>query len=386
MLFRRSLLQELATSATGAFLILFGIVIAQRTHPLIKHAANGDLPNDAIAIILGFTMIRFLPMILSVSIFLAILITLSRWYRDSEMIIWLSSGLSLKSFLRPVFTFCAPIVTVILLLSLFITPWAMNKIDEFELQLESRDEFAAISPGVFKESSNGQRIFFVENFDELGNVVNNIFAQITQHQKVGVVVAAEGKREKSVNGDHFLVLENGHRYQGVPKTPEYQVTQFEAYGFRIEPNEVTAKPASTEAKSSLDLLKDDNNASKAELEGRFAVPISALILAMLAIPLSTLDPRAGKTANFFMAIFIYLIYNNSLSILQAWIAQGKLYSLIGLWPVHLLFLAIAVYLFKQKVAQKPILTNPFANKNRTNIQVKTSTRTTKAKKKHENSF
>jgi lipopolysaccharide export system permease protein len=360
MLFRRSLTQELIATATGAFLILFGIVIAQRTGYLIKLAAKGALPNDAIAVILGFTMIRFLPMLLSVSVFLSILMTLSRWYRDSEMIIWLSAGLSLRNFIRPIFAFCGPILVVILTLSLWVTPWANQKIDAYRVQLESRDELAAISPGVFKEASNAERVFFIESFDELGNVVKNIFVQSLQHQKVGVIVAAEGSRYKAKNGDNFLVMHHGRRYQGTPGTTEYSITEFERYAIRIEPTEVIPKPPSAQAKSSLDLLKEKSSAHMAELQSRIAMPISAMILAFLAIPLSTLDPRAGKSANFILAIILYVIYSNLISILQAWVAQERISPIIGIWPVHLLFILLAFYMFNRVNRQLPMFPDIFA--------------------------
>ncbi len=386
MLFRRSLIQELITTAVGAFLILFGIVIAQRTGYLIKLAAKGALPNDAIAIILGFTMIRFLPMLLSVSLFLSILMTLSRWYRDSEMIIWLSSGLSIKNLIRPILSFALPIVMMILVLSLWIMPWANQKIDDYRVQLESRDELAAISPGVFKEASNAERVFFVESFDELGNIVKNIFVQSVQHQKVGVIVAAEGRRLKEKNGDHFLVMQNGRRYQGKPNTAEYSVTEFERYAIRIEPNEVIPKPPSAQAKSSWSLIQESNNTHLAELQWRVALPISAIILALFAIPLSALDPRAGKSANFILAIIVYVIYSNLISIAQAWIVQGKISPWLGLWPVHLLFLAIAIFMFNRILNQLPLLPNPFLALSQ-KVQQKNIARTKPVnKKKYENSF
>jgi lipopolysaccharide export system permease protein len=386
MLFRRSLLNELISTAIGAFLVLFGIVIAQRTGYLIKLAAKGSLPNDAITVILGFTMIRFLPMLLSVSIFLSILMTLSRWYRDSEMIIWLSSGQSIKSLIRPILTFCAPVILAILLLSLFITPWANNKVEDYRVLLESRDELAAISPGVFKEASHAERVFFVESFDELGNVVKNIFVQSVQHQKLGIIVAAEGSRLKEKNGDNFLVMQNGRRYQGKPGTPEYSVTEFERYAIRIEPTEIIPKPPSAQSKSSFSLFKEKNNTHTAELEWRFAMPISALILALFAIPLSALDPRAGKSANFILAIIIYVIYSNLISIVQAWIAQGKINALIGLWPVHLFFLAIALYMFKRNLEQKPLIPDLFAQFKKNRGHKKASRPIPPSKKKYENSF
>lgn len=359
MLFRRSLLQELISTATGAFLILVGIVIAQRAGYLIGLAAKGILPNDAITTMLGFNLIKFLPMILSLTLFLAVLMTLSRWYRDSEMVIWFSGGLSITSWIRPVLSFVAPVIIFISILSLFVMPWATNKGEEYRTLLESRDDLASISPGVFKESSNGERVFFIESFDELGNVVKNIFVQSMQHQKLGIIVAAEGSRLVEKNGDHFVLMENGRRYQGSRGTAEFSTTEFEKYAIRVEAKEAKQQPPSTQSKSSRELLQSKDSVNNAELQWRLAIPISALVLSLLAIPLSALDPRAGRSANFVLALIIYIIYNNMLSIMQAWIAQGKINAIIGLWPVHLLFLTLTIYMFYRRTFQLPILPDFF---------------------------
>jgi lipopolysaccharide export system permease protein len=355
MLFRRSLLQELISTAAGAFLILIGIVVAQRAGNLIRLAAKGILPNDAITTMLGFSMVKFLPMIISLTLFLAILMTLSRWYRDSEMVIWFSSGMSITSWIRPVLNFIGPVIILIALLSLIVMPWATSKGEAYRTQLESRDDLASISPGVFKESSNGERVFFIESFDELGNIVKNIFVQSLQHQKLGIIVAAEGSRVIEKNGDHFVVMQNGRRYQGTRGSAEFSTTKFEKYAIRVEAKEAKQTPPSTQSKSSQELLSSNDSTHNAELQWRFAIPISALILSLLAIPLSALDPRAGRSANFVLALAIYIVYNNLLSIMQAWVAQGKVNESIGLWPIHLIFLLITVYMFYRRAHQLPIM-------------------------------
>ena len=354
MLFKRSLLQELTSTATGAFLILLGIVIAQRTGYLIQLAAKGILPNDAIATMLGFNMIKFLPMLLSLTLFLSVLLTLSRWYRDSEMVIWFSSGLSINRWIRPVMAFAIPVTLLISMLSLLIMPWGTSKGEDYLTQLESRDELAAISPGVFKESSNAERVFFIESFDSLGNVVKNIFVQSVQHQKLGIMAAAQGHRAVEKNGDSFLIMQHGTRYQGAPDTAEFSTTEFEKYAIRVKAVEAKKQPIRTISKSSKELFQHKDKANNAELQWRIAIPISALILTLLAIPLSTLDPRAGRSSNFGLALVIYIIYNNMLSIMQAGVAQGKSYAIIGLWPVHLLFLTLAIYMLYRRSKQLPI--------------------------------
>jgi lipopolysaccharide export system permease protein len=300
-------------------------------------------------------------MILSLTLFLAVLMTLSRWYRDSEMVIWFSSGMSITAWIRPVLNFIAPVILLISVLSLFVMPWATNKGEEYRTELESRDDLASISPGVFKESNNGERVFFIESFDELGNVVKNIFVQSIQHQKLGIIVAAEGHRAIEENGDHFVVMESGRRYQGSRGSAEFSTTQFEQYAIRVEAKEVKEKPSSTQSKSSQELLQSKNNVNNAELQWRMAIPISALILSLLAIPLSALDPRAGRSANFALALVIYIIYNNLLSIMQAWIAQGRVHGMIGLWPVHALFLSLTIYMFYRRAYQLPIVPDFLSN-------------------------
>jgi len=370
MLFKRTLLQELVTTAAGAFLILVGIVIAQRVAYYIGVAASGSLASDAIKTLLGFNMIRFLPMLigvrlvgsemcirdrLSLSLFLAVLLTLSRWYRDSEMVVWFSAGKSLSSWIRPVISFALPVIVVIGLLSLFVTPWATHKASEFRDMLKSRDELATITPGVFKESRSTDRVFFIESFDELGNLVKNIFVQSVQHQKLGIIVASQGHRETAENGDSFLVMQDGRRYEGLPNTAEYTITEFERYAIRIEPAEVEKSVPKTQEKSSVELLQQRNRDSNAELQWRLAMPISAFVLVLLAIPLSFVDPRSGRSANLMLAILVYVIYNNMLSIFQAWVSQGKLSLIIGLWPVHLFFLLLTVYMFYRRLFQQPLI-------------------------------
>jgi lipopolysaccharide export system permease protein len=354
-IFKKSLSHELISTAGAMFLILIGIVIAQRAGYLVQLAAKGILPNDAINTLLGFNMVKFLPMILSLSIFLSVLLTLSRWHRDSEMVIWFSSGLGLSNWIRPILTFAVPVVVIITLLSIWVMPWATQKGQDYKVQLKSRDELSSISPGVFKESNNGDRVYFVESFDELGNVVKNIFVQSTQHQKTGVVVASIGSRKKEKNDDNFLVLEQGRRYEGKPNSAEVSTTEFERYAIRVQTKEAAPEPYTRQAISTKELLQDTDSGNKAELQWRLAIPISALVLVLLAIPLSFVDPRAGRSLNLIFAIVIYIIYNNVLSIFQAWVTQGRLSSMIGLWPVHLFFLALTFYMFYRRNHLLPLI-------------------------------
>lgn len=355
MIFKRSLVQELFATALSSFLVLLGIMVAQRITYYLGFAARGGIASNAIGTLLGFSVLKFLPLLLTLTLFIAVLMTLTRWHRDSEMVVWFTSGQGMYALIRPLLTFSLPIIAIIGLLSLFVTPWATQKGSDYREQMDSQNELTAIVPGVFKEAKNAERVYFVESFSTLQNKINNIFAQSVQHQKLGIIFAKEGSYETEKNGDSFLTLLNGHRYENTPDTPEFGVMEFERYILRIEPAEAKQDPPTARAISSQELLKEHTPDSSAELQWRISLPIAAFLLVLLAIPLSFVDPRAGRSANLIMALLVYIIYNNVLSILQSWVVRGKLSPLIGLWPAHMAVLALFVYLFYRRLFLLPLL-------------------------------
>jgi lipopolysaccharide export system permease protein len=355
MIFKRSLVQELVATALSSFFVLLGIMVAQRITYYLGYAAQGGVASEAIGALLGFSVLKFLPLLLTLTLFVAILMTLSRWHRDSEMVVWFTSGQGVYALIRPLLTFSLPIIAIIAVLSLFVAPWATLKGNEFREQMENHDELSTITPGLFKESQNAERVFFVESFSSLQNKVHNIFAQSMQHQKLGIIVAKTGSRTTEKNGDTFLTLNNGRRYEGSPDTPEFGIMEFERYTLRIEPAEAKHEPPSPKSESSLDLFREHTLNGAAELQWRLSMPISAFLLVLFAIPLSYVDPRAGRSANLIMALLVYIIYNNMLSILQSWVVRGKLTPLVGLWPAHVVVLLLFVYLFYRRLFLLPLL-------------------------------
>jgi lipopolysaccharide export system permease protein len=159
--------------AAGVFTALFAIMMTTQLIRLLGDAAQGRVEPDAVVALLGFSSLNYLPVLLSLSSFVAILLALSRSYRDSEMVVWFSSGLSLMAWIRPVLVFVMPLVLTISVLSLFLSPWALSQSAEFRGKLSSRHDAGQISSGIFQESSAGERVVFVEGIaDDTSNVFN----------------------------------------------------------------------------------------------------------------------------------------------------------------------------------------------------------------------
>jgi lipopolysaccharide export system permease protein len=350
MIFRSAMLKELATSAVATFLVLLGISITTQLVRLLGQAASGMITSTGVVALLGFTLVGYLPILLSVTLFIAVLMTLTRSYRDSEMVVWFSCGQGLNHWIRPVLTFALPLVLTIALLSLLLAPWAVEKAEEFRRQMDSRDDVAQVTPGVFHESRRADRVYLVEEVAGKANLVANVFVSSTQHGKLGVMVAQSGFQETAANGDRFLVLANGRRYEGEPGSPEYKIFEFERYAMRIETAESAVRAPTTKTTPTWDLLRDPTPLNLGELSWRVGLPASALILCLLAIPLSFVNPRAGRSMNIVLAILVYMIYSNLLSVMQASITQSRVGVATGMWGVHAAMLLLLLVMFYQRLS------------------------------------
>ncbi|MDO8414520.1 MAG: LPS export ABC transporter permease LptF [Gallionellaceae bacterium] len=352
-LFHRTLVREFSGMGLFIFAILLGIVVFTQLVRLLSDAVNGTLAADGVLALLGFSALNYLPVLLSLSLFLSVLLTLTRSYRDSEMVVWFCSGLGLTRWIGPVLWYALPVIGLIALLSLFLSPWALSQADEFKRRLKSRDEVANATPGVFRESQQADRVLFVENLEMEKTRVGNIFVQSIQHGKNGIMVAKEGLQETAPNGDRFLVLLNGTRYEGVPGQYDYKVVEFERYALRLEEVEIKQDYVWPKSLPTLYLLQNRSNWNMSELEWRIGLPLSALILTLLAIPLSFVNPRTGRSLNLIMALVIYMLYNNLISVTNTWVGQGKISPTFGLLGIHTLMLGLMLLLFYIRYSMQP---------------------------------
>lgn len=349
MIFRRAAQREFSQTAATVFVALFAIMLTTQLIRLLGQAAGGKIASDGVVALLGFGALNYLPTLLSLTLFVSVLMTLSRSYRDSEMAIWFSAGVPLTAWIRPVLKFALPLVVVIGILSLFLSPWALTKSAEFRQRMDQRDDVSRVSPGAFQESAQAERVFFVEGQIGEGGRVKNVFINSVQNGRLGVVAAAEGHTEVAANGDRFLVLEHGRRYEGTPGLPDYRVMEFERYGVRVETRENRGIEQTQKNMTIQELIEQPTPVNLGELLWRIGIPISALNLALLAIPLSFVNPRAGRTNNLVFALLTFMTYSNLVGVSQAWVSQGRLSFEIGVWAVHVFMFVGLLVLFSRRL-------------------------------------
>ncbi|WP_137938254.1 LPS export ABC transporter permease LptF [Chitinivorax sp. B] len=340
MIFARTYKRELTVLTLAVFLVLLAIICTTLIVRFLGMAASGRLATEAVMITLGFAALRYLPILLSLSMFIAILLALTRSHRDHEMEVWQSSGLSVSDWIKPTLSFATPILLLIAILSFSLSPWAVRKSDTYRQKLMSQDETAAIAPGIFKESKQADRVFFIENFSGDNGSATNIFVQSEKNGKIRLVSSNQGYLSADDAGNRILVLTNGRQYEGEPGSSVYRIIEFQRYTVLVPPRDGALSASPIQGVRTQELLRDLNNEKHAELAWRLGSPIGAVLLVMLAVPLSFVKPRAGRSLNLVLAILIYMVYSNMLSVMQAWIAQGKVHPIIGLWPVHLTLMGL----------------------------------------------
>lgn len=342
VIFQKTLQREFTQTSIMAVVVLLSILLTVTLVKLLGLAAGGALSTDAVVAMLAFGALTYLPIILSASVFAAILMTLTRSYRDSEMIIWMSSGVSLTQIIRPVLRFAVPLALVVAIMSIVVSPWAIGKRAEYQSRLDSRDETSQITPGVFREAKQSDQVFFVDSLNSSKEKVSNVFVQSVEDHRLSVIAADKGFIQSNPVGDRFVILQQGRRYEGEPGKMDYSIVDFDQATLRMAQKGVSATASTVKSMNLPQLLTNTSLDGWGELHWRIGLPVSLLVLSLFAIPLSYVNIRGGRSLNMLFAILAYMVYYNTMSIGQAWTVQGRIPTWIGIWPLHLICLTLVV--------------------------------------------
>jgi lipopolysaccharide export system permease protein len=323
MLFDSTLRRELARNFGATLVVILTVVLTIMLIRTLGQAAVGRIAPQDVALLLGYVALGYLPLILSLSLFIAVVATLGRMYRDSEMAIWFSSGIGLTRFVRPVLRVSWPVLGVVGVLSLWVWPWGNEQGVELRDRYERRSDLSRVAPGQFQSSSDGKRVFFIERNAQDQSVGRNVFILTTQGTSESVTSARSGRIE--VDGDdRFLVLSRGQRNERNLATGETGLSRFESYrvlaGERILSRAGELPP---KARATLDLINSPTPANQGELAWRLGLLLGGANLVLLGVGLSASNPRRASNWNLLFALLAFVVYYNVINLTQAWVAGGK---------------------------------------------------------------
>jgi len=348
------LLKSLIVFFVAIFFIIGLIIFGNQFVLTVQESIEHGIPIQELMPIIGFNMLRDLPVILSLSFFLSIIISISQLYKSSEAVVMNSIGIGDKSFIHLI----QPVVMLLFLLVFFLTiyavPWAKQQKSIAEDETVNASEFSFITEGKFESFKNGEIVFYASESSSVDNAgeqnMEEIFIYLSKSDSPIVVLASEATKYTDSNNESiYLRLKDGVRYEGLPGDENVNILNFDKYDLEIVSGEVQKTLSSfseIEEKTSIDLLLDGGLLANAEIQWRLSQPISILILSIIGVLLGKTSPRTGKGVNLLFGVIIFMLYNNTLLVAKNSIESGQLNPFIGLWSIHIL-LILAVLIFYQ---------------------------------------
>ncbi|PAT39531.1 LPS export ABC transporter permease LptF [Vandammella animalimorsus] len=359
MLFDAALRKDLSRTFLGTLTVLLTVVVTLMLIRTLGQASKGSVSPSDIMLVMGYTVLGYMPIVLSLSLFVAIIGTLARMYQDSEMVIWFASGQGLAGFLAPLLRFAWPLLLAIAVLALLGWPWSQARILDLRHQFQQRSDLDRIAPGEFQISSSGESVFFVDrDSSSLEQARQIFFAQ--QGEEHSAVTTARHASLVQGQGQSRIVLETGQRTEQLRgERPALRVAEFAQYEALLQRDPIGTAQATIRSTPTLELLarirgvappvslagpdapppsgheaQQLRRAYTAELVWRAGLVLAAINYVLLALALTSSNPRSGRMGHIVTALLVFVVYFNLLTLGQNWVARGSIHGGVWLLGLH----------------------------------------------------
>ena len=348
----RYAIREVLAHLAGVLGVVLAIFLVRRFGSLLDEAADGSLPTGVILHLLGLRTVVALPSLVPAAFYLAVILALGRLYRDEEMTALAGCGVSPAHVRGPVLALAGVAALAVGLLSFAARPWAAARFDEIRQRAEAALDIGSMSPGRFYETSaDGEQIVFAEQrAPKPEQALEHVFVQQRSGERLSIFVADRAEEERSRDGtERTLRLLDGYRYDLDANRENYEITQYREFAIRTE---VTAgeEREPERSRGNVALMTSADPRDRAEFEYRLAMPVSTVLLVLLAIPLSPVRTRQGKYAKVFLGLLLYVAYRQLLGAAKSWVADETLAGMPWFWVIHAACLALAAGLFLRQRA------------------------------------
>ncbi len=363
----RYIFREVALTWIAVTSVLLVILLSNQLARVLSQAAANNFPRGVVLSLIGLTSAGYLTVIVPIGFFLAIMLALGRLYHESEMAAIQSCGVGPGGLFRPIALLGVFIAALLVWLSFWAIPGALARAQEIRATAMQDAQFGALEPGRFRTFGGGNVVFYAERVDDNGILHNvNVFVDRTPEasgegtdaapagEDSEAVAADEGRLEIWVatraeqrgagQAEQLFVLYDGERYEGVPGSGEFRIIEFSEGGIPIRMGEANGSVSKAEMKSTAQLLQSTTAEDRAELQWRISTPMLALVLMLLAVPMSRLRPRQGRFGRIGIAILVYFVYSQLLAAARTWVESDAVPRLVGIWWVHAIALCLAAWL------------------------------------------
>jgi lipopolysaccharide export system permease protein len=353
MILRRYLLREVGLNFLGVALLFTLMFLSSTFIRLLTETLEGDYPAKILFTLFALKGVGNLVFILPLAFFIGVMLAFGRLYKDSEMVVFTACGVRPMQVLQAVAIPALVVALLVAFLALWFAPWSEEQSSQLLDQAGARTEVEGIIPGQSNQFDEKGPVIYAEHAEPGSKRLSGLFVQFREKDREMQLTAANAY-EKKQDGARYLILLDGYRYEGKPGQPEYRIIKFSEHGILLREQAVVASARPRYAIATTELLRNATPADMAELQWRLAMPISALLLGLLAVPLSKTSPRQGRFGGLFLGIMIYVVYNNLLTVARSSLGKGEIPAFVGMWWVHgLLLLMLLLILWRQNHLSVP---------------------------------
>jgi lipopolysaccharide export system permease protein len=337
LILHRYLLREALIASTLTLLVLLGVISALFLAELLAEAAQGELPGGSVLVLLLLRMPEALMMIAPLALMTGLLLTLGRAHEQSEMTVLRAAGVSFNACFAPLSVLIVGWAVMLLVVSGWVAPYAVDRTGTLMVDAARQAVVAGLQSGQFERMDSGRLTVYVGQVDADSGRLQDVLIHHDDPEQPELLSAESGRiwldREE---GSRYLSLINGHqvRHGPEPATAPIRVMRFARNDIRLPPPELESATGNEMAARLPSLLPPESPAERREWQWRLAPALAALILGVLAIPLSYRSPRQGRWGSVVMALALYLVYSNAIQAGLVMMERHQATSGPGLWPVH----------------------------------------------------
>ncbi len=340
----------------AVFFFLFVFLMRQIleiTHWII----NFRISAGSFFALLFYMMPNFLVYVIPMAVMMAVLVVILSMSADNEITALKASGISLFRLVPPVLTFSVIAALVGLSMSLWGMPAGMNAYKQKLFRIVRENVNIGLSERTFNDFFEGV-VFYVNRIDYKDRSLNDVFIEDDRQPGVAVtVVAPKGYISESPDGDSYILT----LYKGtinrvdLAKRQAYTVN-FDTYEIRLDLKAAgISKRLSRRSKKEMsieELMAREKELKSSgeplgpvlmEIHQRFAIPISAVVLSVLAIPLGIRRIRSRRSAGLAIALGSFIIYYFLLTTGSLLVSKGLLPPFVGAWLADMVLGVFGVY-------------------------------------------
>jgi LPS export ABC transporter permease LptF/LPS export ABC transporter permease LptG len=353
----RYILKEVFSHSLLGLLVFTFVIFIRQLGNLLELVVRHNVPLRDMATLFLLPVPSILMMTIPLAVMVGTLIGLSRMAADGEVIAARASGIGMSAFIRPVMLLALTGWAVTLWMGLFIAPQAMRKMNRMETGLTASQAPYEIQPRVFNEQFPNMLLYLEDVTGSRASWRGVFIADTKERDQVKVTLAESGVLVNEPARNRFVLhLEQGTTHEYDPASPEqYSVASFTATEIPIAADQgaagadVRRTPPYLSFKQLLASTHQprERQAALVELHYRFALPVAAIVLALVGIPLGMSTRKGGKSLGVLLSLLLFFVYYILMAFGLSFAKQGRVSPVIGLWLANVLFALTGIVMLVQ---------------------------------------